>query len=243
MSGLAREFRDHRGGPGGARPTPCGIRPAMATRSPSILLLHPGTLYGGSWAGGLPLKSALVSLYSYLRAHDITPQVLDLQTEFGNPAPEQVDAFLTRGTERLLSFDFDVLGVSCWTSMEYLAAVEFATRVRAARPRALIVVGGYHPSARPDDFTYAGSPFDVVVTGEGELALLDLLRDGAVAGGGPARVVDGRAAAHGPPVHRSRGLPLPHGAAGHHRSLPESQLSSRLHVLHGGQPRGTAGGT
>jgi radical SAM superfamily enzyme YgiQ (UPF0313 family) len=139
----------------------------------------------------MPLKAALVSLYSFMRAHDIEPQVLDLQTEFGNPAPEQVDEFVTRGTERLLSFDFDVLGVSCWSSLEYLAAIEFAGRVRARRPGTLIVVGGYHPSARPGDFTYAGSPFDVVVTGEGEAALLELLRDGGVTGGGATRVVAG----------------------------------------------------
>jgi radical SAM superfamily enzyme YgiQ (UPF0313 family) len=156
-----------------------------------LLLLHPGTLYGGSWAGAQPLKAALVALYSYLRAHDVDVQVLDLQTELGNPTPEQVEAYVARGVELLEPFDFDVLGISCWSSLEYLAAVDFATRVRARRPQTLIVVGGYHPSARPVDFTYAGSPFDVVVTGEGELVLLELLRDGPAAGGGPVRVVTG----------------------------------------------------
>lgn len=117
----------------------------MALQSPRLLLLHPGALYGGSWAGALPLKTALVALYSYLRAHDVDPQVLDLQLELGNPTPEQVEEYLERGAKRLLSLDFDVLGISCWSSLEYLAAVEFATRMRALRPRTLIVVGGYHP--------------------------------------------------------------------------------------------------
>ena len=164
----------------------------VPARKAGLLLLHPGSLYGGSWAGAQPLKAALVGLYSFLRAHDAPVAVLDLQTELGNPAPEQVPEFVQRGAERLLSFDFDVLGISCWSSLEYLAAVEFAERARAARPRALIVVGGYHPTAKPGDFTYAGSPFDVVVTGEGELALLELLRAGPTRGAaGPARVVEG----------------------------------------------------
>ena len=56
-----------------------------------------------------------------------------------------------------------------------------------------IVVGGYHPTAVPDDFTYPGTPFDVVVTGEGELALLDVVADPPRhPGDGRARVVAGR---------------------------------------------------
>jgi radical SAM superfamily enzyme YgiQ (UPF0313 family) len=164
----------------------------VSVRAPRVLLLHPGSLYGGPWAGSVRLKGALVGLYSYLRAHGVPVDVLDLQAEFGNPEPELVDAFLQHGAERILSYDFDVLGISCWSSLEYLAAVEFATRTREARPAAQIVVGGYHPSAVPADFTYAGTPFDVVVTGEGEIALLELLRDGPAGGGsGPARVVAG----------------------------------------------------
>ena len=40
---------------------------------------------------------------------------------------------------------------------------------------AKIVVGNAHPSVAPQDFLYEGSPFDIVIRGEGELTLKQLL--------------------------------------------------------------------
>jgi len=162
----------------------------MASRR--LLLVNPGALFAADWAGRHPLKGALVELHAFLRAHDVAVGVLDLQTELGNPEPGQVDEFVRRGRERLDAHNFDVLGISCWTSLEYLGALEFAAHVRATRPGVPIVVGGYHPTARPGDFAAAGLPFDVVVRGEGELTLLELLREETLrAGDGTARIVDG----------------------------------------------------
>jgi len=164
----------------------------MAPRAPKLLLLHPGTLYGGGAVGLTRLKPMLIEFSTFLRSHDVDVSILDLQTELGNPPPDKADEFIRRGLERILSFDFDVLGISCWSSYDYLASLAFANLVRAARPRTRIVVGGYHATAAPDDFVYAGSPFDVLVRGEGELALLDLLREGPTRGGaGPCKVVHG----------------------------------------------------
>ncbi len=163
----------------------------MIDARPRILLLHPGSLYGGDWPSTHPLKGALVSIYSYLRAHDADIEVLDLSARLGNPRPEEVDSFLADGMEAIRQHDFEIIGISCWSSLEYLAAVEFATRVRAERPATLIVVGGFHPTAVPADFTYTGSPFDIVVSGEGETALLQIVREAARGGGAAARVVSG----------------------------------------------------
>lgn len=163
----------------------------MADRQPRVLLLHPGSLYGGDWPGIVTLKGALVGLYSYLRAHDVEVAVVDLQVEMGNPPPDGVQTFVERGMESILRHEFNVLGISCWSSLEYLAAVEFAERVRAARPDCLVVVGGYHPSAVPGDFTFAGSPFDIVITGEGEVALLELVRAAGSGGRAQTRLIEG----------------------------------------------------
>lgn len=167
-----------------------------------VLLLHPGALYGGQWAGRYPVKPALLHLFSYLAARGVPVEVLDLQMELGNPMPDQVDAFLARGRELLARRTFDLLGVSCWSSLEYLAALQMAEYAREAEPRARIVVGGYHATAVPEDFTTAGSPFDAVVRGEGELALYELATSdaawegGAGSGGSVGRgrpvVIDGR---------------------------------------------------
>ena len=65
---------------------------------------------------------------------------------------------------------FDIVGISCWTSLHYLAAVAVAEICKELNPEGTVVVGGYHPSSLPGDFAYPGSPFDYVVIGEGEVA-------------------------------------------------------------------------
>ena len=42
-------------------------------------------------------------------------------------------------------------------------------------PECVIMVGGYHPSARPLDYIYDGSVFDVCVVGEGERPLVNVI--------------------------------------------------------------------
>ena len=41
----------------------------------------------------------------------------------------------------------------------------------------ITVFGGYHASSCPNDFNYVNSPIDYIVIGEGELALLNLLKN------------------------------------------------------------------
>ncbi|MDB4934205.1 MAG: hypothetical protein JWP87_1177, partial [Labilithrix sp.] len=74
------------------------------------------------------------------------------------------------------SAPYDLVGISCYSSFDYLKASAIAERARAILPRAWIVTGGYHPSARPDDFTGPGSPFDFVVVGDGEGPMVRLAR-------------------------------------------------------------------
>jgi radical SAM superfamily enzyme YgiQ (UPF0313 family) len=74
----------------------------------------------------------------------------------------------------VLARDFDLLAISCNSSFHYLGAHDLATAVRSADEKVPIVVGGCHVTAAPEDFVGSGSPFDVVVRGEGEVELLDL---------------------------------------------------------------------
>jgi radical SAM superfamily enzyme YgiQ (UPF0313 family) len=72
---------------------------------------------------------------------------------------------------------YDIIGISCYSSLDYLKVMAIAQVVRDAAPHACLVTGGYHPSARPDDLIMAGSCFDYVVVGDGEHALVALIRD------------------------------------------------------------------
>ena len=124
---------------------------------PRVLLLWPGGLFGGGSNFGVP------QLLSIARAielgSDALVEVIDLDME---------RAFGTVDLGALLSPGYDIVGISCYSSFDYLKVMEIGALVRAALPDAWLVTGGYHPSARPSEFTGTDSPFDYVVVGDGE---------------------------------------------------------------------------
>ena len=109
----------------------------------------------------------LVALGSYLRARTgAEVELIDLNYERLLPAPD---------AERVFRPDVAVVGISCYSSFDYLAAFYLGCEIRRRNPGAVLVAGGYHPSARPGDFLNLPgspleepSPFDHVVVGEGE---------------------------------------------------------------------------
>jgi len=138
-----------------------------------ILLLNPSPIYAGSRATARSsLQPGLVSLFSYLSARGVPVDVLDLHVEVGVPAEAaDVTQAASAALALTLARDFDVLAVSCNSSYHYLPALDLAAGVRAAAPGVTIVAGGCHATAAPRDFAFPGSPFDIVVRGEGELEL------------------------------------------------------------------------
>ncbi len=59
---------------------------------------------------------------------------------------------------------------------DYNAIVELAKKIKE-ETGSKIIVGNAHPSVSPQDFLYDGSPFDLVVRGEGELTLEQVLKE------------------------------------------------------------------
>jgi len=57
---------------------------------------------------------------------------------------------------------------------DYAVLVDLAERIRQVYG-GTIMVGNAHASISPEDFLYAGSPFDLVVRGEGELTVREIL--------------------------------------------------------------------
>jgi len=165
------------------------------------LIVFPASLHGGHWAAGPRVKAELVSMHTVLRRGGGDVRVLDLENEVGNPGASDRDAFAANA-ERCLAKALAVpderpvlLVVSCLSSLQYTASMAVASLVRRLSPQTAIVVTGFHVSARPNDFAYAGAPFDWVLTGEPELTLVELARSlgetgGVVGGDGGARVVE-----------------------------------------------------
>lgn len=140
-----------------------------------VLLVFPGSLYGGRWADGPRVKPELVQLFTELRRAGFETDVLDLEAELGNPADDVArESFLQIAGGLLAEREADLVVVSCWSALQYSAAFAVAERVREQLPDAVIAACGHHVSVRPDDFNDPGAPFDWLVAGEAETAVLTL---------------------------------------------------------------------
>jgi radical SAM superfamily enzyme YgiQ (UPF0313 family) len=120
------------------------------------------------------IKTSQLWLASYLsRFYPV--EYADFEISIGRPnSPAQVRRFQRKVRDFLEHKDFDMLALSCWTSLSYQATLTVARICRKLYPDKLIVVGGYHPSARPDEFVTEDRLIDYVICGEGELALQEI---------------------------------------------------------------------
>jgi radical SAM superfamily enzyme YgiQ (UPF0313 family) len=80
----------------------------------------------------------------------------------------------SRITKELLSFKPDVIGISQWTHNRHIS-MELARICRAIFPHCLIVMGGGHATFCYEDILFEGSPVDIVIRGEAEFTLLELM--------------------------------------------------------------------
>ncbi len=142
-----------------------------------VLLVFPGSLYGGRWADGPRVKPELVQLFTELRREGFRAEVLDLEAELGNPQDDVArESYLQIGGALLAERQADLVVISCWSALQYTAAVAFAQRARDLWPDAVTAVCGHHVSVRPDDFNDPGAPFDWLVAGEAESAVITLAK-------------------------------------------------------------------
>ncbi len=152
---------------------------AIPSRGPvRVLLLWPGADAATAGNFGVP---QLVLLGTYARAQtgaEVEIRDLELERAFG---PVSLPRLLAGPDGR----GYDIIALSAYSSFDHLKCSAIAEIARELDPDAVIMVGGYHPSARPLDYVYDGSPFDVCVVGEGERPLVRVIE--SVAGGAPLR--------------------------------------------------------
>lgn len=130
----------------------------MRRDRPRALLVWPGGLFGGGANFGVPQLLAIAAAMKKAADVDVDVVDLDIERAFGRV---DFDGIVSRHA-------YDLVGIACYSSYDYLKVMALGERVRVLLPRAWIVTGGYHPSARPEDFTKDGSPFDFVAIGDGE---------------------------------------------------------------------------
>jgi radical SAM superfamily enzyme YgiQ (UPF0313 family) len=96
----------------------------------------------------------------------------------------------TRIKKELLAFKPDIIGISQWTHNRH-TSLELAGLCRTILPGCIIVFGGGHATFCCEDNLFEGSPVDVVVRGEAEVTLQELVS--AVAAGTPWHDIHGLA--------------------------------------------------
>ncbi len=76
--------------------------------------------------------------------------------------------------KQLSSLQPDIVGISQWTHNRH-TSLETARLARRANPGSIIIMGGGHASFRYHEMLADGSPVDIVVLGEGEETLRELV--------------------------------------------------------------------
>jgi radical SAM superfamily enzyme YgiQ (UPF0313 family) len=146
----------------------------MMGKKPRILLAFPSRFYYPKSSERVEIKTSLLLLASYLAPY-FPVEYADFEITIGRPNSElQIKRYKRKVREFLSNYNFDILGISCWTSLSYQATLTTARICRELFPDRLIVVGGYHPTARPDEFITDDNVIDYVVRGEGELAFKEI---------------------------------------------------------------------
>jgi radical SAM superfamily enzyme YgiQ (UPF0313 family) len=132
-----------------------------------MLLLYPGQ-FSKRWGYIRNDNATLVYVYSALSEHfDVEYCDLTAETKLTFlDTIEDIENYKKESKKIIDTKSFDIVGISCQFSMNYSASLFFANYIKEQNPNVMIVVGGYHAIACPEDFTFKGSPFDQVVTGE-----------------------------------------------------------------------------
>lgn len=148
-----------------------------------VLMLWPGSVGASGGSFGCP---QLVGLATYVRAHtNAEVHVRDLVFERALAASSRRSFSLARLFRGDDGQGYDVVGIAVYSSFDWLPCQALALEARAVLPEAVIVAGGYHASARPDEVIQREGPFDVCVVGEGEIPFARIVA--SVAGGAPIR--------------------------------------------------------
>jgi anaerobic magnesium-protoporphyrin IX monomethyl ester cyclase len=140
-----------------------------------MLLINPAQeRFGGFLSRYVPvgIPVAIGSLAAYLKKHGIRVRVVDEEIVDITPS---VLRELVQGLERPYMF-----GLSCLTA-HVIRGYQLAAMIKAEFPDSIVIAGGLHPTALPEEALATGH-IDYVVRGEGEEVLLRLhnaIRDGS----------------------------------------------------------------
>ena len=152
-----------------------------------ILLVQPhqgDSVKNKTFFPGVEIPLNLTYLSAHLDREKISNKILDLRL-FADPFLE-LEMMINR-------LDPRIVGISSYTS-EIENAKSLSKLVKTINRNILVIIGGYHASAIPEQLLAESPHFDLLVHGEGELTLTEIFRK--LENGSSFSDVDGLASRH-----------------------------------------------
>lgn len=105
-------------------------------------------------------------LAGYMETHGVSVTIVD-------PHFKNQDENISYILNQVKTVKPKYVGLACFVT-DYNIVHDLAVRIRSISD-ATLLAGNAHPSVSPQDFLYAGSPFDIVVRGEGEETVKEIV--------------------------------------------------------------------
>ena len=121
-----------------------------------------------------PLGLMIIS--SYLTSKNVDNEIIDVKSI--SLTPEET---FQQTVSRIISCNPNIVGIGCCAT-EIFEVKRICVQIREKLPSCIIVLGGPHPTYKPEDFVESDTPFDYIVIGEGEITLFELasaIKDGS----------------------------------------------------------------
>jgi len=149
-----------------------------------ILLVRPPSSYGENLRGfQLDLPLGILYIASMLEENGYEVEIFDCRIDFD--ASDLLNTYKNRNyVEKHWLTEFkkviqekkpDVIGITNQFTAQILNAIKAAEAAKEVNRDILTIVGGPHASVSPESFLKLSSVIDIVVRGEGEYVILDIL--------------------------------------------------------------------
>ncbi len=163
-----------------------------------ILYIQPSGLWGIMKQGEFGYHIPRISNYLNFRKAELNENIQESYLDFRfekvpKYIPQNLDSY-HKSLEAILknvyrSFEFNVAAISCYCSTSYLDSLEISFIIRKLYPKTLVIIGGHHPTAYPQDFYLNNfpthyfehykkkNPIHYLIQDEGELSFFEIIRE------------------------------------------------------------------
>lgn len=116
-----------------------------------------------------------LNMSAFLTSHGIENDIVEIK-ELSHIKRESIDYYDELLIEKLRKGKYKYVGLSSYTT-DYNCTISLIGKIKEALPDVKVILGGVHVTLMPRDPFMSNAPVDIVVIGEGEFPLLDILKN------------------------------------------------------------------